>query len=59
MDNKDTRINYEKRPMPNGPGAQQITTEGQDSKKGGSEFVSELPKKFVIPEGDSARKSRV
>lgn len=46
---ESSKINYEKRPVPSSPGAQQITIEGQASKKGGSPLVSEMPKKFVIP----------
>ena len=46
---KSKEINYEKRPLPSSPGAQQITTEGQKAMKGGSEFKSEMPKKNVIP----------
>ena len=48
---KDKEICWEKRPMPSGPGAEQITVEGCDSMKGGAPFVSEMPKKFVIPDG--------
>lgn len=51
MQNQDEKINYDKRPVPSSPGAQQITTVGQDSMKGGSEFVSKLPTEYVIPEG--------
>jgi hypothetical protein len=49
------QINYEKRPIPSGPGSQQITVEGQESKKGGSAMTSTMPKKHVIP-GDSKKK---
>lgn len=48
---KAKEINYKKMPVPSGPGAQQITVEGLASKKGGSDFVSEMPKKHVIPDG--------
>lgn len=46
-----SKINYEKRPLPSTPGAQQITVEGQSSKKGSADFYSEMPKKNVIPGG--------
>lgn len=56
MKNSESKINYETKPIPTSPGAQQITVEGTDSKKGGSSFVSELPKKFVIPGDTSSKK---
>lgn len=46
---KDSKINYEKRPLPSTPGSQQITVEGDQCKKGGSPMVSEMPKKHVVP----------
>lgn len=45
----ESKINYDKKPVPSSPGPQQITVNGQDSMKGGQPFVSELPKKHVIP----------
>lgn len=54
---KSKAINYNKMPIPSGPGAQQITVDGLESKKGGSEFVSEMPKKHVIPDGASSKSS--
>lgn len=53
--NKDSQINYEKRPMPSSPGPQQITVNGQESKKGGSDFVSKMPKENLIPGDKSAK----
>lgn len=44
-----SKINYATRPMPSGPGAKQITVEGQMSRKGGAPFVSKMPTKHVIP----------
>lgn len=45
-----SKVNFEKRPIPSGPGAQQIVVEDQVmSKKGGAPFVSELPKKGLVP----------
>ncbi len=52
---KVQEINYRKMPVPAGPGPQQITVEGQDSMKGGSPMVSEMPKKHVIPGGDKGK----
>ena len=49
MQKEGSKINFEKRPMPSTPGAQQITNEDLMSKKGGSEFVSTMPKKNVVP----------
>lgn len=57
---KDTssQINFQTRPIPSGPGAQQITTIGNDSMKGGSAFVSKMPKDYVIPDGSGAQTPR-
>lgn len=52
------QINYEKRPIPSSPGAQQITIDGCDSKKGGSPFVSKLPKDYVVPSPSSKSSSK-
>lgn len=52
------KINYTTRPIPSGPGAQQITVEGHASKKGGSAFVSQMPKKHVVP-GDAGKGGKV
>jgi hypothetical protein len=46
---KSKEINYRKSSIPSGPGPQQITTEGCESKKGGAPFVSQLPKEHVVP----------
>lgn len=43
------KINYTSRPIPSGPGSQQITVDGLESKKGGSAFVSKMPTKHVVP----------
>lgn len=48
---KSKEINYRKMPVPSSPGAQQITVVGQESMKGGAPFVSEMPKKYVVPDG--------
>jgi len=58
MDNKSSKINYEKRPVPSAPGPQQITTEGQSTMKGSSEITHPLPKKNLIPGPSSVRKER-
>lgn len=50
---KVEEINYRKMPVPNSPGAQQITVVGQESMKGGAPFTSEEPKKYVIPDGST------
>lgn len=55
MAEKSSEINFERKPLPSGPGAQQITVEGCESKKGGQEFVSDMPKKFVVPGGDKKK----
>ena len=55
MSSKESKINYEKRPLPTGPGPQQITVVGQESKKGSGQFVSTLPKDYVVP-GPSGKK---
>ena len=55
MSKKESKINYEKRPVPSGPGPQQITVVGTESKKGSSAFVSSLPKDYVVP-GPSGKK---
>lgn len=39
----EKKINYTTSPIPSGPGAQQITVEGQKSLKGGSSFTSSMP----------------
>lgn len=51
------QINYEKRPVPSGPGAQQITVVGQESMKGGSPMVSTMPKEYVVPGDSSVKKN--
>lgn len=47
----EKKINYEKRPMPSGPGAGQITVQGNKCMQGGKEMVSPLPKENMIKEG--------
>ena len=51
MEKKETKINYESREVPSGPGAQQITNMGLKSQKGGSEMVSKMPTENVVPDG--------
>lgn len=48
---QDHSVNYEKKPIPSGPGAQQITTIGQETMKGGSAMNSKMPTEYVIPDG--------
>lgn len=55
--NKQSKINFETRPIPSGPGAQQITVVGQECMKGGSEMVSKMPEKYMIKDGASGKKS--
>lgn len=54
---KSKEINYRKMPVPSSPGAEQITVEGQESKKGNAPFVSDMPKKFVVPDGAAGKSS--
>ena len=49
------KINYEKMPIPSGPGAQQITVVGQEIKKGSADMNSKMPEKYVIPAGSSKK----
>ena len=56
MSNEGSKINFEKRPIPSGPGAQQITVMDQvKSMKGGAPFVSKLPEKGLV-KGPSSSK---
>jgi hypothetical protein len=55
---KDSKINYEKRPVPTSPGAMQITNEGLMNRKGSAPMVSEMPKKNVVPGPDKKTSSR-
>lgn len=55
MEKKESKINYEKRSIPSGPGAQQITVEGQKSMKGGSDFYSEMPKTGLVKDGSKKK----
>ena len=49
---KEKKINYTTRPIPSSPGAQQITNQDLMSKKGSAPFVSEMPKKHLVPGSD-------
>lgn len=53
---KSKKVNVVTRPVPSGPGAEQITYQGQQAMKGGSEMNSKLPEKYMIP-GDSKAKT--
>lgn len=55
MEESSKKINYIKKSVPTTPGAAQITVVGQESKKGGSEMVSKLPEKYMIPGPDSKK----
>lgn len=44
----ESKVNYVKRPLPSGPGPQQITVADGQCKKGGSPMNSELPKKNIV-----------
>lgn len=50
MADKKSMINYEKRPIPSGPGSKQITINGQEMMKGGSDMTQPLPKDNLIPD---------
>lgn len=54
---KSSKINYQTRPVPSSPGAQQITVDGLASKKGSGDFVSKMPTKNVVP-GDSSKSGK-
>lgn len=55
---KKNLINTDTRPVPPGPGAQQITVVGNKSMKGGSEFVTPMPKEYVVPMPSSPNSAR-
>jgi hypothetical protein len=55
---KSKEINYRKQSVPSGPGKEQITVVGQESMKGGSPFTSEMPKKYVVPDGSSKKSDK-
>lgn len=52
----EKQINYRKSSIPSGPSATQITIDGLKSKKGGAEFVSEMPKAHMVPDGAKGEK---
>jgi len=54
MEKKD-QINYRKMPVPSTPGAQQITNEGGEYKKGGSSLTHSMPTKYVVPGSDKKK----
>lgn len=46
---KSKEINYKKMPVPSSPGAQQITNENLQAKKGSADMNSKLPKENMVP----------